>query len=174
MCKQLVLLLMVLGFCISPVVYGANIVWVGETDDQNGDGVVDDVQWPIWLAEQGYSVDVQRNYWATLDAAKVEELNQADLVIVSRNTDSDVYDDGQEPSLWNSVTTPMILTTPYLSISVALRYWPERPHFAHVSRTMVAGYSAIARQLSTQKSSVTQLLLNAPEAPLASTWKGLC
>ncbi len=31
---------------------------------------------------------------------------------------------------------------PYFSISAALRYWPERPHFEHFSRTMAAGYSA--------------------------------
>lgn len=117
MCKQLVLLSMVLGVCLSPLAYGVNIVWVGENDDQNGDGVVDDVYWPTWLADQGYNVDLQRDYWATLNAAKVQQLNQADLVIISRNTDSDAYDDGQEIGLWNSVTTPIILTTPYLSRS---------------------------------------------------------
>ncbi|MBN1361768.1 MAG: discoidin domain-containing protein [Sedimentisphaerales bacterium] len=117
MCKQLLLLLMVLGFCVSPVVQGATIIWVGENDDQNGDGVVDDVYWPIWLAEQGYTVDLRRGYWETLNEAKVAELNQADLVIVSRNTDSDAYANGQEVALWNSVTAPMILTTPYLSRS---------------------------------------------------------
>ena len=117
MCKQFVLLLMVLGFCVSPAAHGANIVWVAEGDDENGDGAIDGIEWSAWLVEQGYSVDMQPNYWRTLDAAKVEMLNQADLVIVARNTDSGDYDDGQEPSLWNSVTTPMILTTPYLSRS---------------------------------------------------------
>ncbi len=117
MYKQLVLQLMVLGLLASPAVHGANLIWVGEADDQNGDGVIDDVDWPAWLAEQGYVVDAQPNYWGTLDAEKVEELNQADLVIISRNTDSGDYDDGQEPSLWDSVTAPMILTTPYLSRS---------------------------------------------------------
>jgi hypothetical protein len=116
MCKQLVLLLAVLGFFIvSPVVQGATIIWVGENDDENGDGVADDVYWSIWLAEQGYTVDWQPNYWRTMDAAKVEELNQADLVIISRNTDSGDYANSGEAALWNSVTTPMILTTPYLS-----------------------------------------------------------
>ncbi len=115
MCKQLLLLLMVLGFCVGSVVHGATIVWVGENDDQNGDGIVDDIYWPDWLAEQGYTVDLQRNYWTTMTAEKVEELNQADLVIISRNTDSGDYANGGEVALWNSVTVPMIMTTPYLS-----------------------------------------------------------
>ncbi len=31
---------------------------------------------------------------------------------------------------------------PYFSVSLAVRYWPERPHFEHFSRTMAAGCSA--------------------------------
>ncbi len=56
MCKQLVLLLMVLGLCASPAAHAATIVWIGETDDQNDDGIVDDIGWIAWLQEQGFEV----------------------------------------------------------------------------------------------------------------------
>lgn len=115
MYKKSMLLIVALGLFAGPAAHAANIIWVGETDDQNADGTVDDAQWPVWLGEQGYLVDSQPNNWLVLDAAKVDLLNQADLVIISRNTDSGDYINGNEATLWNSVTSPMIMLTSYLS-----------------------------------------------------------
>jgi hypothetical protein len=52
--------------------------------------------------------------YQTLDASKIANLNAADLVVVSRNTDSGQYDDGTEVADWNGITTPMMLTNPFL------------------------------------------------------------
>jgi len=57
---------------------------------------------------EGHNVDVRIDYWKELDAAKVDELNAADLVIMSRSIYSHDHSDRDEPTLWNSVTTPLI------------------------------------------------------------------
>jgi len=44
-----------------------------------------------------------------LDAGKIDDLNAADLIIVSRTSNSARYDEGEEPTQWNSATTPLIL-----------------------------------------------------------------
>ena len=71
---------------------------------------------------QGYNVDYTKGatlgngYWRTLDAAKIARLNAADLVIVSRATDSGGYaTDAAEIAQWNSVTTPLILLNVYIA-----------------------------------------------------------
>src|SRR5512133_751949 len=102
MYMKYILLIVAMSLCVGPAAYAANIIWVGETDDQNADGKVDDAQWPVWLGEQGYPVNSQPNNWLVMDAAKVDVLNQADLVIISRNTDSGDYINGNEAALWNS------------------------------------------------------------------------
>ncbi len=114
MLKNTILLLVGLALCLIPTVRAANIIYVSENDDQNADGVIDDIRWPAWLAEQGFTVSVQRNNWLTLDAAKIATLNQADLVIVSRNTDSGDYANSGEAAQWNGITAPMLMMTPYL------------------------------------------------------------
>jgi len=98
---------------------GANIIWVSDAYDDNQDGAPDDQAWVDMLTAKGNTVDYQyvalgNGYWRTLDDAKIAALNAADLIIVSRNISSGDYDDGDEISQWNSVTTPLILTTPYL------------------------------------------------------------
>ncbi|MBN1361396.1 MAG: discoidin domain-containing protein [Sedimentisphaerales bacterium] len=117
MCKHVLLLLLALGFCATVAVNAATIVWVGETDDQNDDDIIDDLGWVEWLQEQGFEVISRPNAWMVLDANELATLNQADLVIVSRGTDSTEYNDDaeeafgdvQEEELWNSITAPMIL-----------------------------------------------------------------
>jgi hypothetical protein len=94
---------------------GANIVWVTETVDDDADGIQDDQAWIDWLAAEGHTVDVRRDYWLELDPNKVDELNAADLVIVSRGATSGGYDEGDEPALWNSVTSPLITLNCYLT-----------------------------------------------------------
>jgi hypothetical protein len=84
------------------------IVYVTDSPDINGDGLMDDQSVIDWLTAEGYNVDARRGYWQTLDAGKIAELNAADLVIASCGLSTGNYDDGDEPTQWNSLTTPMI------------------------------------------------------------------
>ncbi|MFH1882892.1 MAG: LamG-like jellyroll fold domain-containing protein [Planctomycetota bacterium] len=92
----------------------ANIVWVSDGYDDNGDGAPDDAAWVDLLAAQGHTVDYSIGNWLSLDDDKIAALNAADLVIVSRNSNSGDYDDGDEPTQWNSVTTPIILSSTHI------------------------------------------------------------
>jgi len=91
--------------------------------DDNTDGVPDDQEWVDILTAAGYLVDYTAGaspgdgYWRTLDDDKIAALNAADLVIVSRNTNSGDYDDGEAPTQWNSITTPIILSSTYIARS---------------------------------------------------------
>jgi len=76
---------------------------------------MDDQGWVDLLTAQGYSVDVQRNYWQTLDNDKINALNSADLIIVSPAVNSANYNNDDEPTQWNSITTAMILSNTSLA-----------------------------------------------------------
>ena len=93
---------------------GIDIIWVSKEQDNDQDGVQDDQGFVDFLNAEAHNVDVRLGYWGELDADKVEELNAADLVIFSRATSSGDHDDGDEPTLWNSVTAPLIQTSAYL------------------------------------------------------------
>ena len=110
-CGGLIYLIFVLVpvLCLMSSAYAAEIVLVNEAHDYDGDGAQDDHQLVEWLEAEGHLVDVQHDNWTTLDAEKIEVLNAADLIIVSRTCNSTLYDEGEEPSQWNSVTTPLIL-----------------------------------------------------------------
>jgi len=101
----------------------ATILWVSEACDDTKDGARDDQAWIDFLTEQGYNVDYRmgpafgNGFWRTLDAAKIEALNAADLVIVSRNMNSGEYNNGNERDQWNSVKTPLILMSPHVARS---------------------------------------------------------
>jgi hypothetical protein len=92
-----------------------NIIWVSDFYDDDGDGVTDDIGWVELLEAQGHTVDytmgdaVGNGYWRTLDDDKIAALNAADLIIVSRCSNSGDYADGDEPTQWNSVKTPIML-----------------------------------------------------------------
>lgn len=98
-----------------PVNATYNVIWVSDNTDNDGDGVMDDQGWVDLLTAQGYSVDVQRDYWQDLNQDKINALNSADLVIVSRSCDSANYTDGEDSSLWNSIATPIILKSAELA-----------------------------------------------------------
>ncbi len=100
---------LVLGLCLMSPAHAANIIVVNEAHDYDGDGLQDDHQLVEWLEAEGHSVDVRHDQWMTLDADKIEALNAADLIIVGRTCNSTLYDEGDEPTQWNSVTTPLIL-----------------------------------------------------------------
>jgi hypothetical protein len=90
------------------------IVYVTDSPDINGDGVMDDVSVIDWLTAEGYTVDTRRGYWQTLDVNKIAELNAADLVIASCGLSTGNYSGGDKPTQWNSLTSPMINFNPWL------------------------------------------------------------
>jgi hypothetical protein len=89
------------------------IVWVSGFYDDNADGAPDDQEWVDILGAEGYRVDYTPG-WEELDDAKIAALNAADLIIVSRNSNSGDFDDGDEVAQWNSITTPIILSSTHI------------------------------------------------------------
>ena len=90
------------------------IVLVSGNHDYDADGVVDDFALRDLLDAQDYKVDYQPGNWTELDDDKIAALNAADLVIISRTTNSGDYNGGDEPTQWNSITTPMIVSSTHL------------------------------------------------------------
>jgi len=97
-----------------------NVIWVSDAYDDKPDGVPDDQGWVDFLKAQGYNVDYQyvglgNGYWRTLDQAKLDALSAADLVIVSRNSDSGQYaSNAAEVTQWNSVQSPLMLMSSHI------------------------------------------------------------
>ncbi|MCP4262470.1 MAG: LamG domain-containing protein [Planctomycetes bacterium] len=87
---------------------GANIILVTEAIDWDLDGLRDDHSLESFLVSEGYNVDIRPDYWKTLDPDKINELNAADLIIFSRLNWSRNYDEGNETTEWNSLTTPLL------------------------------------------------------------------
>jgi hypothetical protein len=123
MTKRLISLVLALAFCIALPVSAVDIIWVSDGYDDKADGVSDDLPWVDMLTAQGYNVDYQivaigNGYWRTLDDAKIAALNAADLVIVSRNSDSGQYaTNAAEVTQWGSVTAPLILMSTHIARS---------------------------------------------------------
>ena len=109
--KTIRLLLLVLAgvFLAAPAARCATIVWVA-TSEATDQSYVD------LLVANGYTVsaDFRSDQGATLDAARIAALNAADLIIVSRHTDSGRYDDGDETAQWNAIRTPMLSLSAYM------------------------------------------------------------
>ncbi len=113
-----------------------NIVWVAGTHDDNADGEPDDQAWVDLLEAQGLTVDFQRGIWEELDDWKIAALNAADLVIISRCSNSGSYDDDDEVAQWNSVTTPMINSSTHLIRSSRWR-WLDTTSLPNLSDAIV-------------------------------------
>ncbi|MHC4463655.1 MAG: LamG-like jellyroll fold domain-containing protein, partial [Planctomycetota bacterium] len=120
MCKRFIFLLLVVAFGLSSSVHAVSIIWVSDNKTPTG-GVAADQAWVDLLRAEGYAVDYKGEdgvtnfrHWRTLDAGKIAELNAADLIIVSRDTDSGSYANGTEPTDWNGVTTPLILQAAHI------------------------------------------------------------
>jgi hypothetical protein len=116
MCKKLTYLLLLLVFCCASSVHAATIIWVSDNKTPTG-GIPADQGWVNLLEANGYTVDLSfRNAEGrTLDAAKIDALNAADLIIISRDTNSGDYDDGQEPTQWNSITAPILMQIAHIA-----------------------------------------------------------
>ncbi|MHC4105913.1 MAG: PA14 domain-containing protein, partial [Planctomycetota bacterium] len=119
MSKKLVCFFLVLSFCFVSSGNAANIIWVSDWYDELADGVPDDQKFVEVLEGHGHTVDNQEapsfgsGYWRNMNADKLAALNAADLVILSRNSNSGDY--SNDIDFWNSITTPFIIMTPYFS-----------------------------------------------------------
>lgn len=96
------------------ITQAASIVWVAQTRMVDGATENSDQGFIDLLEAAGYDVSVKLDNWKDLDDDKIAELNSAGLVIISRATNSGDYDDGDEPTQWNSITAPMIQMSPHL------------------------------------------------------------
>jgi hypothetical protein len=94
----------------------ATIIWVSGAYDDNGDSEPDDQPWIELLEANGYTVDqsFRNSEGNDLDDAKIAALEAADLIIFSRCSNSGDHDDGNEITQWNSITTPIILSSTHL------------------------------------------------------------
>ncbi|HUU17476.1 MAG TPA: hypothetical protein VMW72_10025 [Sedimentisphaerales bacterium] len=116
MSKKLVYLVLVLAFCLASSVHAATIVWVSDNKTPT-DGVPADQPWLDLLEAQGYTVnlDFRNQEGRSLDAAEIETLNAADLIIISRDTSSGDYANGDAPTQWNSIETPIIMQVAHIA-----------------------------------------------------------
>jgi hypothetical protein len=94
---------------------GANIIVVTDARDLDLDGLRDDHNLEEFLVSEGHFVDIRPYYWRELDPGKIAELKAADLILVSRTADSSFYDDGDEPTQWNSLPVPLLQMSAYFA-----------------------------------------------------------
>jgi hypothetical protein len=96
---------------------GATVIWITENTDGATEPSPDDSGWTDLLKLKG--LDVERRDIRDLDAnpTALDDLNAADLVIVSRDTNSGNYNTTlEEVSAWNTdLTTPLIQMSIYLA-----------------------------------------------------------
>jgi hypothetical protein len=120
--KKLLVLSVLVAVCLACPAGAAlqNIVWVSDNKDPEnvdpGTSTPRDQVWTDLLEANGYGVDKSfMNAEAReLDATKIAALNSADLVIISRNTNSGDYDDGDEIAQWNSLDTSVMMLVAHI------------------------------------------------------------
>jgi hypothetical protein len=116
MSKKLIFLVLVPTFCIASSVHAATIIWVSDNKSPT-DGVPADQSWVDLLKANGYTVnlDFRNTEGRTLDDAEIEALNAAGLIIISRDTNSGDYANGNTPTQWNSIETPIIMQIAHIA-----------------------------------------------------------
>ncbi len=121
-----VFIVLVLAAAAAGALQAKTIVWVSDAHatDATKPGVPDDQGWVDFLVSLGFTVEYPKGsaagtgYYQTLDAAKIAQLEAADLVIMSRDVSSGAYStDDTERGQWGGITTPLILMSQYLARS---------------------------------------------------------
>jgi hypothetical protein len=110
-------LLLALGLCLTSVAPGATVVWVSDNKTPAG-GVAADQGWVNLLTAKGYTVNLNfRNAEArVLDAGEVTTLNAADIIIISRDTNSGDYaSNATEVSQWSAIKAPILLLVAHIA-----------------------------------------------------------
>ena len=105
-----------------PAPGSAHIILVTEEIDFDWDGLRDDHTLESFLISEGHSVDVRPEYWNVLTPDKIAELNAADLIIVSRLAWSTRYNQGNEATEWNSLTTPLLTMNSHFSRNIRWKW----------------------------------------------------
>jgi hypothetical protein len=100
----------VLAACVTlPEASGVDIIWVTENTDAANEPSPDDIGWTNLLEANGHTVSRRDIRNLDTDDATLAELEAADLVIMSRDTNSGNYaNNPAEIARWNGLTTPLI------------------------------------------------------------------
>lgn len=95
---------------------GSKIFWITEGTDGATEPSPDDSGWTDLLTLNGFDVERRDIRDLDADAASLDELNAADLVIISRDTNSGNYNTTpEEIAAWNTdLTTPLMQLSVYL------------------------------------------------------------
>jgi len=108
MCKKHAFLVLVISVVLAGPLWAGHIVWV---DEGAADGFTG---WQALLEGAGHTTTLLSDM-RTVEADELATMNEADLVIVSRDTDSGNYaNDAAEIALWNGVETPLIQCSAYI------------------------------------------------------------
>jgi len=123
MSKKLVFLGLALAFYLGSSVQAATIIWVSDNKNPAGN-VAADQGWVDLLEAEGFTVDLNfRNAEGRdLDDTKIAALNDGDLIIISRDANSGDYDDGDEPTQWNAIETPIMMQIAHIMRSSRWRW----------------------------------------------------
>jgi hypothetical protein len=143
--KKLFFLIMLVALCFACPVRAAlqNIIWVSDNKNPEntdpGTGGPRDQVWVDLLQANGYAVDLSfaNEEGRTLDDTKIAALNSADLVIISRNTNSGSYDNGDAVAQWNAITTPIMMQVAHIMRSSRWK-WLDTTNTADTVANMVA------------------------------------
>ena len=113
------ILLNAVAYMVTPPVPKANITWVSEWNSDPNTGIPYDQGWIDLLRAFNYAVDANTaGNFTVLTESKVAELESADMIIISRNSNSGNYaSDVNEVTQWNSFTAPIIMMTPWIARS---------------------------------------------------------
>ncbi|MHC4207066.1 MAG: DUF1349 domain-containing protein, partial [Planctomycetota bacterium] len=120
MSKKLALVALVLIFYLTGAGSAAKIILISDSDEPGGTGDYHDDSLVLFLESLGHVVDTtgmndmyRDDQDPFNDPAKLAALEDADLIIVSRRTNSGAYDENTEN--WNIIETPLLLMSGYLT-----------------------------------------------------------
>lgn len=94
---------------------GATIIWITENSDGSLPPSPDDSGWTDLLTINGFNVERRDIRDLDVNPTALDELNAADLVIISRDTNSGNYNGPTEIEAWNTtLTVPLIQQSAFL------------------------------------------------------------
>ncbi len=155
----------------------ANIVWITENTDAANPPSPDDVGWTDLLTANGHTVVRRDVRDLDVNPGGVTDLNAADLVIVSRDTNSGNYNNGGaggvEATAWNSLTSPLILMSSYLVRSSHWKWFNNTGNPTHSGNMDVldpghAIFAGITLDANDEFAAIESGSVNLTGSPLAS------
>jgi hypothetical protein len=121
MMKRIITLIVLVVFCLTGSAYSADIILISEAEAPGSteEGTHEDDALVAWIESLGFTVDTSGMGGAYMegenpfdDAAKVEALETAGLVMFSRRSNSGNYDNDRKS--WNAIESPLLLMSGYL------------------------------------------------------------